>query len=145
MSIKYYTDKMNEAKEEDGEESNLYSYYKVMLEIAQQEDEDNRVIEHFTGKTKKAIKLMKEINDLDCNADDDHPINQDDVDKLVKKVKHNLESQELNLELKIRELTKLKDNIELVKMYTINDYRDPTMWFYKIKDFVKDIWKREND
>jgi len=143
MSVELYEREMKKALEEDGEDSNIYSYYKIMYEVAKDEKEKDMVVESFKGKTKKAVSLMRKLNDLEIERDEDTPMDKE-IDKLVKKIKHNLNQHELDINLKIKELQKTLDDIEIIRMYSINDYyaRDPTMWFYKVRDLIRDRKKR---
>ena len=110
--------------EEYGEENLLTKM--VKWDLAQKKDdlEDAQLIDSFSGRTKKAVILMKRIHD--DWMDEKHP-----NDKEVQKVKALLNRERTDLELKMRALKEKLVCVDGLESYT--DYDHATGWWNMVK------------
>lgn len=110
--------------EEYGEDNLLTKMAK--WDLAQKKDdlEDAQLIDSFSGRTKKAVKLMKRIHEDWMN--ETHP-----NDKEVQKVKALLNRERTDLELKIKALNERLVCVDGLESYT--DFDHPTGWWNAVK------------
>ena len=106
------------------EYENLHFITEIDIEITKDELKDVQLINTFSGKSQKAVKLMKKIHD--DWLDEKHP-----NDKDVQKLKALLNRERTDLELKMTALQIKLTKVDGLESYT--DYDHPSGWWNMVE------------
>jgi len=132
-SIAFYQKQLNEIDfdKSDKDRDNLKTFFELSIIIKEAELVDAEAIEYFKGNIRKAVKLMKQLHDAD---EDD--ISDEEYLKIKDKIYHYLGKEELKIKLQIKALEQKLYAVGRVE--SITRFDNANMWFYKIKDYVKE-------
>lgn len=118
----------------DTDNENVRYFYKIHLELLNDDLKKARTIEAYHGRLKRAARLMKQIHDITIENYDENSFK-----RIKEKAMLEIKNERLHLEQKIRELEKKLMVVE--RFENIVFYTSPELWF----SYLQDITLKEDE